>query len=371
MLLKRFTVAAWVVATLVPATSFANGQGCVRTGLTDDARPGWTISGAWSPDGQRLVLVDALNNRLLTYEGPNARSLGPVPIRDEDLGSPFLPSVLAPTPSGFLLEMANARFVPLNSDIHPTASAAEAVTRLTGVKRGDLSAEYFFTWTLAHDEVLAFADFEISGEWSSGFVRIPLSDAAGFKVLTRGGVQEPNRLFYRLGHQLLTADDTAAYAVVMGERPAVFKSSQGNDRMIRVAELPAPWNQRPRLPSFKTAEDFQEVMQVVERSTLPSGLFAWEGSLYLVGRTASRTAPQWSLTRIDPASGRVTGTAALSTTANHLTVVPGAQYWAFVEKGPVEGFGLQRVRSILMVPAEDVKSLGSTGLLCERAGAGG
>jgi hypothetical protein len=91
----------------------------------------------------------------------------------------------------------------------------------------------------------------------------------------------------------------------------------------------------------------------IERSFMVSGIYGWEGRLYLLIRRPRRgvEASTWSLTRIDPETGATSGRIDLPTTAPHVTLIPGPESWAVLEKGRVQGFGQQDIPSLLLIPS--------------------
>jgi hypothetical protein len=127
-----------------------------------------------------------------------------------------------------------------------------------------------------------------------------------------------------------------------------------DDRLEYVGTLPSQIDFSPQLPSFESPDDLPLIMKMVEASTMPTGLYGWEHSLYLLWRKPEGAKTLWFLTRIYP--NKQPRTVSIKTSANHLTVVPGPNAWAFVEKGRVRSWGEQNIDSILLVPAERIRS---------------
>jgi hypothetical protein len=97
-------------------------------------------------------------------------------------------------------------------------------------------------------------------------------------------------------------------------------------------------------------------MAAVEQSSMPAGLWSWEGSLYLLSRTVEKGQRQWYLSRIDPARDELLWTVRVPGSAHHMTVIPGPDEWAFLEKGPVTGWLNQDTHHIRFVKASQLRS---------------
>jgi hypothetical protein len=134
----------------------------------------------------------------------------------------------------------------------------------------------------------------------------------------------------------------------------------------KMSSFPEGLDQAPVLPSFTTRDDFAPVMRAVERSKMPTGLYGWGQFLYILTREPLKDGTtRWRLTRIDPRSDRIEGEVVVPSRANHLTVVPGPRAWAFIEKGPVKGFGRQDIPKILFVPSSRLEGATLPQTLCK------
>jgi hypothetical protein len=94
-------------------------------------------------------------------------------------------------------------------------------------------------------------------------------------------------------------------------------------------------------------------MSAIEGSTMPAGLYAWSGDLWVLNREpAAGGGTRWSLMRVDPESGALKAELVLPTDANHLTVIPGSRYWALVERGFVRAIEEQDFLGLRFVPSQ-------------------
>src|SRR5262249_48191768 len=145
----------------------------------------------------------------------------------------------------------------------------------------------------------------------------------------------------------LESGSDAYVLLFLGSRMGIYESSPGSPALKELRAFPPQLDRSiPVLPSFKTREDFAPLMQAVEGLAMPVGLYGFENFLYVLSRQpAGSGKTHWSMTKIDPVHDKVVATASIDLAADHVTVVPGKRSWAFIEKGPVKGFGLQDVRT--------------------------
>lgn len=332
---------------------------CSRVELSQ--APVWTTSGAWS-DG-RLILVDSGARAVRQYL-PSGRMVNDLSAKlSEDFGR-YRPSRIEPLSGGrFLLEMANDRMVTFNkafqveakTDVVRTAPAAKAAS---GARIRSL-----FGWAVAtsrsggEDEILGYGDLSRGEQWQSGFFRFPVSHPESFDILEASAApppQVPSRIFYRLGMHYLTAIGDTGYVLQMDDRLGLFRHLKGSKDLEFVRDMGVG----PILPNFVTREDLPSVMRAVEQSSMPVGIWGWERYLFVLSRQPLATGTRWTLTRLDPQQQpvrQVTGSVVLPTQAHHLTVVPGPDSWAFVEKGPVRAFGAQDIDSVVLVPSRALR----------------
>ena len=362
-------VAVSLLALLLPGTPSPGSTealrtpvgtaGCIEATLLQ--RPGWTTSGAWTPDGNDLILADAQNHALLRYSS-NGRPLGaltgtfgaalsnlsPSVLRSNDLTQERLVEV-QDGGANRLLSM-DRNLVPIRIREVESASFNSSKERISGL----------FQWQPVGQDLVTFSDIQgpRENDWSSGIVRFAPDDPVHFTLLRSiANLDDPERTFYRLGFPYITSVGNTAYILTMGTTPGIFKDTAPDGSKAQslwrvrdplAAGLNAELN--PDLPSLRTKQDFVAVMSVVEHSAMPTGIFGWEQQLYVLSRSPMDGATSWKLSRFD-LSGEPVAEMRIPSSAANLTVVPGPKTWAFVEKGPVLDYGKQEVRSILFVPS--------------------
>jgi hypothetical protein len=305
--------------------------------------------------------VDAAANEIIRY-GDDGRALGTVNGLERQALGALRPSQIARTRDGMVLKLTEGRLVFLDRN-----RAVREQRDLFGESQGERGRiAAIRQWALAGDEVVLCGDVEKPGEvWGFGYVRAPLDDLEAFRFVDGAefsGPDDPAELFCRLGYpQIATLGDTA-YFLVMEETPRIFAVGAGDEapRRLPATDLPP----RPDLPGLVTPQDFPTVFAAVERSRMVAGLLASEDRLYALVREPRVGGTRWSLHEIDPATGEELGSAEVPSTANHLLVVPGERYWAFVEKGTVRDIGVQKVTGVLRVPAGHVENMSRGSELC-------
>jgi hypothetical protein len=341
------------------------GKFCSRTGFSPSQGPIWTGSGTWN--GSDLVLVDPVGRSLLSYSKSGqvkVRSAGPLSKSWSDLYPLRIAALRGSSgnPVGMVVQTEANRFFVLDSQ-YTFQGNVDALSR-TAPDRSTI--EKIYNWALAGRDVVAFADVRTpvgQGErWSTGVVRFPLDSEAkpaGFLFQADLGYPPdvPSRKFYRLGYSYIASLGETAYMVLMNEDGVhLYKSGrQGKLEKLDDGMGTLFSTKVPMLPAYVEKGDFVEVMREVERATMPAGLYGWKGALYLLSRRPQGGSTQWLLSRLD-SQGQVIGTVEIPSRANHLFAVPGADEWAFVEKGPAMGLQEQEVDGMIRVPASTVEA---------------
>jgi len=338
---------------LMGSTATGGSRGsCRRVDLS--IRPYWASSGAWTAEGD-LLIADATSKSILRYS-EDGRALGTIPEKiGADLAD-FFPQMIRSTPQGNLfVELFHGRLAVFDKHyVLQSKSDINAKSKALG-----LSVQGMYLWEPIGHDLVTFSDIQGPNDkdWHSGFVRFPADRPQDFSVLYTMQFKDPTHVFYQLGHPYITSLGNTAYALLMESKMVILKGMNGG--LVPMAASAFPADQltlAPQLPELEATDDLPQVMRAVEASTMPTGLYGWENSLYLLWRRPEGNATKWFLTKIDAAREKVIGTVSIkSTSANHLTVVPGPRFWAFIEKGPAKGWGLQDVKSIFYVPSDDLR----------------
>jgi hypothetical protein len=317
-------------------------------------RPYWTVTGTWSPDGEELLLVDALRGEILRYDS-QGRYQGMVPWEDKSANR-YRPKAIFAHGGSYLLEYATGRFAELNTGFAKIREI-EVLPRARN-ESGEVIA--IFQWVPVADHLLAFVDLKgTDGEPVSAIVRIPLEDPAAFAVIETMAVSDPRRQMFLLGLPWLSAGQDRGFYLVPQEHPTV--ASVGAAEAVERRPVPssdsalAGFTELPRLPADRGPKNAAKLFASLETARFASGLVAADGAVFVLLRQPGAAPPEssWLLRRIDPGSGAVSDLP-LATRAPHLTIVPGPRQWALVEKGQVQGPGDQRVLGLTLIATAEV-----------------
>lgn len=310
-----------------------------------------TLSGAWSQD--HFDFVDTASDAILRY-GTDGEYRGEVSPGAASGPYPFSPSAAVPTDRGLLLQMAHGRLAQLNRSYQPTEMISlygVADDQRHGVVKG------LFSWDLAGESLVFCGDVKTGNNWTSGFLRAPLHNPRDFEFLDSPlPVLDPELVYCRIGYDYIATMGATAYILREVEGDATRIMSYGPDTTAGTPVGPS-YRARPDLIDEGTSRSFRDAMRVVANSKMPAGLYAWQGRLYVLRRAPGDEGTTWSLDRIHPSTGELEGSTILPSTADHLVVVPGPNYWAFLEKGPVEGYEMQTVLGLRIVPSDSIRQI--------------
>lgn len=326
--------------------------------------PGFVVSSAWDSSGNGLLMVDSVFNKIVRYDlsGRIRRGL------PEFISKPLhelQPRSAAAGDSSLVVKLNGDRFVRLDEYYNPR----EQLDLHRQAINDDWQVTSAFQYAPANGDLITFSDIKGPGprDWKSAFLRIPLDRPTEFQTLKEFHVDEANvRNFYKLENPYITSLGSTAYVVLMEEEVKLLRNTKGSGELEPTGIiLPEQLRERPEIPYFSGAASYADTMIGVEKARMIAGLYGWSNSLYVLGREPGEEGTRWTLLQIDPEGGEnaIRSTAVLPTHTNHLLAVPGPKQWAFIEKGPVESFDRQEVRSAFFVPATMIQNLRS-GALC-------
>lgn len=314
--------------------------------------PRWTTSGEWDFSGERLLVADVLRGDILQYSSDgklvNSTIADALPN----------PGVIQRAGSDSLwVESEDGHLFELSRDLQ--ARPRPLINLLEKVKSTHGTLISVFNWVpLSPSEILVFGDLRREQGDIGAVLRVPLQDPASYTILREIEIETLSHRFFLLGQPFLGAVHGEPYFLVMADTPQIVKPGGTGFRIVQITASgrKEPYG-RPELPENVTMSTAALLFKQLERSTSAAGLYGWRGFLYMLKRKpAGDGKTMWSLLKIDPKTNKILWTRRIDSSANHLLVVPGEKYWAFVEKGPVVGPGNQEISSFLRVPVEVIET---------------
>lgn len=329
--------------------------------------PSWVPTGGWQ--GRKLLVVDVAGRRLIqvsdtgvaselhTALGHYMQAFSPIRIREGGPnGSPNL-----------LLELAGGRLVEVDRNLTPRRTIELAVSGLKSTDKKSIAM--LIDWVWAGQQVIGYADLwnpeedKGPGSWKNGFVRFNVTQPDSFSIIHEQAFPDNARASMTLTYPLLASIGTTGYVALVDGRMGLWRFGPG-DLKLQPMERAFPeklaGKLAPQLPNWVQREEFPGVMAAVERESMPAGLWAWKNSLFLLFRTFENGQRRWFLSKIDPAQNQGKGgslwTVQVPGSADHMTVIPGPDEWAFLEKGPVTGWLNQETHHILFVTSARLRA---------------
>ncbi len=308
--------------------------------------PHWTISGAWSSGGDKLFLVDVLRNSILEYDAEGGL-VETIANRGFDL-----PVLIHGAESGlFWIEDEDGRLLLVDEEMR-TRQEVDLKKEVISPLGSLISVS---GWApLGASELVVFGDMRQGKESVGVVLRVPLDKPSKFEILREIPIESIAHRFFLIGQPYLAGVRGEAFFAIMGGDPEVFASDgrgMRGFRLIRKSETERQLLIAPHLPTRVTMSTTAPLFKQLEGAAYPAGIYGWKDSLFVLMRTPVSNGSLWTLLKIDPKTFGVVWDRRIDTQANHLVVVPGEKYWAFVEKGPVKGPGDQAVPSFLRVPS--------------------
>jgi hypothetical protein len=323
------------------------------------ALPGWISSAVYVPGRDRVLTIDSSRNKLLLIS-----STGQVSKLENDTADRAdLPALLAPTANGFLLKLVKSELLVLDSDLN---LKSEEAVRMTA-SAAQAAVGPFYQWTVAGNSVVAYGSIRSP--------RYPEGYALGFLSLLLPGTGSPETFwpfphsrFYSLGYQYLASLGKTAYFLALDKTAMLYRMTPGSSPEALPNAVPAAFRTPPTLKTqMQGPADAPALFSELERQTMLAGLYGGpDGYLYLLARRpASPGRTDWLLYQIDPADNKIRGLGHLRSAAKHLTVVPSANAWYFIERGEVTPNGRQDIHSMIVVPSSRFAEMSLAGIdLC-------
>jgi hypothetical protein len=254
-------------------------------------------------------------------------------------GDPFKPRWIQRLGNDTIVESGVGNLVWLDSNYD-----RKGQVDLVGVSnKQEGTIESVWAWIRTEDDVFGIVDLEVAKDaWEAAVVRIPWDAPQHFVVLHTFDSNARSFNLARLGLPMFASLGERVFLLWFEGSGGVYEVTTGFQRRANLFEE----IQLPPIPdSFP--EDLAEAYRIVERSTMPAGIYSTGDKLFLLNRRPrSGGMTTWSLAQVDLGAGQCLYSRSLYTTSPHLVVIPGLDRWAIVEKGPVSFQGSQPVQAI-------------------------
>ena len=328
--------------------------------------PSWITTGIWN--NGKLLVVDVVNRKLVQI----SRRGVPEELRTA-LGELLAGTGMTRIWPGLqgkdgqpqpIVEFAGGKLLSLDRSLAPRRKIEMSTTEL---RSGDRQLTNLIDWVLSGDgkDVIGYADLtgpvqEGRYRWKNAFVRFNLDRPDSFSIIHERLFPDDARMGMNLPYPLMTSIGSTAYVALIDGQMRLWRFGPQDTELqpLPMRAFPAHLQGKlaPMLPNSMVWEDAPAIMETVAQSEMPAGLYAWENSLYLLSRRLEKNQRQWFLSKIDPVEEELLWTVRVPSSAHHLTVIPGPEEWAFLEKGPAAAHLNQITHHIRFVSSAQLRS---------------
>ncbi len=315
-----------------------------------EAPLGWVTSVAWAgPEpGSGLFAVNTHPTPTIYHLSETGRLLGVI---DSLGGAGFLPPQSLRRPG---IVRSSPRGLFIQEDTTNSVYGVDQSLRVHSVQdlRSAPRAGYpallgFYDWIPTAEGLLGLADVTPAKGAEDQTTFALLGSTGKLTLIGRSFPTLSNEsAFYKLAiFSYLAAIDHTGYIVQYGSKPSLGRVDLLSGTTSPLSGFQWTFPPCPELDHTKgvhgSVKAFRNI-QMIEGSTVPYGLFAWRGSLFLLvregreeGLYSQRPLPRWLLLRLNQQTGAEEARVELPVSAVHLTVVPG-DTWALIGKGEVK-----------------------------------
>jgi hypothetical protein len=330
-----------ILLHLIAALSLGTGATTTCRSVTLDPAPSWVSSMAWSPNGGEVVIGDIPAGRLLRY-GKDGHFLGVVGAQKAAFGE-YRPTEILTTREGFLVRSRAYEWFELDSQFkvlhHLGPDGPLGLAMIEEV--------------VSRNEIFGFGSVrKSSNTWAFGLQHAKLSPLELIETL------EELQLDTKAGTLYTTLTPEVALA---GGNPYALRFDEPSYLLNirthqRLKTFPKGFDHLPTLPPVTGPDSSVPRDRILQKTSMPVALYGSGAYLFvLTRRPASDGKKVWELHRIDPVKDMVTGSMILPTSAPDLTLAPGSEFWAILEKGPLTASSTREMKTLLLVPAAAIE----------------
>ena len=312
-------------------------------------------SGAWSEDGETLLVADAFRERLI-HIAPDGTFRGHQNSFDRRGSGAALtlrrPSFIHRASDGlgyFMEDEEEDTITPLGGDL-VAGTPVSVKSSSQGLDSAARRLIGLYGWQPMEHGFVGFGDIEYRdikgpGRYKSAFLHFDASGITRVFDEPMDTLSEVRNHYLRNMPYIATLDGETAYFLYMEDEPSIVRAEVGVEDVVALAGFPQDFRHAPRLernPEWARAlegpRQATAFYRQIERSRMAAGLYAWNGRLFLAAKEAMNAEREtaWWLIELNPSDGEEIARARLPTDAAHITLVPGETF-AVIEKQPVEG----------------------------------
>ncbi len=337
----------------------------------------WVTSGAWAPDGD-LLLADVLAESVVRVSRAGEMEVQRIFDADTTGSGKPRPSFLHVDSAGNLfLEDKRSRAIRIASINN--FLGVENQTDLNQASRdfenGEAVLKTIYDWQPVKDGFVAYADLDYPdmrgpGQFKSAFVYFGADDLKEIIGRTMDGLSDVRNHYLRNMPYIASLNGGEdVFILQMEEVPSILRLRLSKGAVLEKEELrgfPEGFRTCPKLerkPEWirarQGARQATAFYKKIQDSRMAAGLYAWGGKLFLAAKDAIAPSEktEWWMIELDPSTGSEVRRVLLPTAAAHVTIVPGDEDFAVIEKGRVEGLGrfgapFMPISSMVLIPAD-------------------
>lgn len=301
----------------------------------------WVHSGDWV--GQRLVLGDVGAGALAVLELPGliwskVSHPGEGPLE-------FNKPLVIPSEGPGVLVAADSRIVRLDESLRPIKGY-----RLDAAVEGARDVGNFGVHVAFQDRALGFFYFQkAEDEYRQGISVLAVEPKIQLEMLREVSVTSNEFRSALLSLSSGTVLGERFYWLGMDAEAFILQVDAGKSKRLNL--VPSAWRRAPTFPAGGGPSTVRADNALREKLSFPAGLYSQGKELFILHHGPEKTGKRWSLAAVDPEKPDTHRMLTLPTRSNWVTVVPGPEYWAILEQGPVLGPATQTTTSVLLVPS--------------------
>ena len=318
ILLTRRDSSSWHSPRPIQVSNSHSSDNCTKVDIS--VEEAFFPSGAFTSDGSRLVLVDSASRTTLIYD-QEGRYQGSMPDLI-DIGSVTGAFRAVQGSDGVLYaQYGEGTLAALDNGFRPI-DTFDISHPLEGGRKINLALK---SWTPSpHSSILGCADLEIGNSWEGAIVALNLQDLR-VRVIQSVPYGLARWSYCALALPLFAYIGDQPYQLDWWRGGGILKIAQPSHKGIPLENFPAKLRQMPELPSISSAPDYVRAYSIIERSSMVTGLFSWEGSLFVLRKESETGQNKWSILELDAADGTILHEWRIHSTAAHMSVVPGRE----------------------------------------------